>query len=603
MAAPVADIKVEALQSMKRKQLQALCKKHGIKANGKNEELIEQLTDYVQHGGVGENGKDRDDGGSDSEQEYESATEAEVQESQGQGPTGPKKAENSLDNNAAANKDDEGAANELAKDKQDSDTEIESSKAEESPGNDDSDNDNDSGNSGKQELDLAEKIAAEMEARAAALTSDQRKEAIDKYNQSHSIPVETPNKSKQAKKAISFDKAHDKLFEHDDSITSHWAAKRAPGAATPRNKRVNGDLDAAMQGSTKRQRTEQQQQQQQPQLFTPQLSARQRRKSTKSKSKTVKAQRTAAASTKVSDGSKTTAFDGRTRAIGPAELSGTRLFADKVAKSAGEPKGTTEFALLTESNSEKPKMQESLVKTSRAETKEAVKPKASEKSAIPKPAVKADAKKSDTKPAEQPALGKTKIPLPRPIAKPKSKIRAQASSKKPNSADSKTASKPAEQRPKEGSKHTSTKIPVHPPANYKSVESKLKSYISAKPVPAPKVKAVAFNAPDAKGPNKQASAKAALSNNKQSTQPSETQSADRKKEKKKARPPLPKSEKKGNDDKVPNYMKSTKATEIRSQNASKPTAPVRGQQQAATKPGSDTHKARYNPYGRPAKAN
>ncbi|KAJ2546311.1 hypothetical protein EV175_005646, partial [Coemansia sp. RSA 1933] len=55
------DFSVDELQTMKRKQLQSLCKKHGIKANGKNEELVEQLLEATGTDGGEENNKNDND--------------------------------------------------------------------------------------------------------------------------------------------------------------------------------------------------------------------------------------------------------------------------------------------------------------------------------------------------------------------------------------------------------------------------------------------------------------------------------------------------------------------------------------------------------------
>ncbi|KAJ2457276.1 hypothetical protein GGI02_006154, partial [Coemansia sp. RSA 2322] len=67
----LSDINVDELHGMKRKQLQALCKKTGVKANGKSEELIERLMEHIQRGGSDSTSDDSND----DQQHYESAAE------------------------------------------------------------------------------------------------------------------------------------------------------------------------------------------------------------------------------------------------------------------------------------------------------------------------------------------------------------------------------------------------------------------------------------------------------------------------------------------------------------------------------------------------
>ncbi|KAI8324343.1 hypothetical protein GQ54DRAFT_67399 [Martensiomyces pterosporus] len=608
-ASTAAGINVEELHGLKRKQLQALCKKHGIKANGKNEELIEHLTEYAQSGNGSNDAGDADsssDTDSNGEQEYESA--AETEDKSNEDPAISEPADEELGSNAASG--DSNNTSESTESSREDAAELDSEPVETEAERADEHGAREKKDKGdivfktvpasSSELlsmqvpesirpvdnthfsSLADKITAEMEARASALAADQRKEAVEKYNSTHSIlPAETPSKSKQPKKAISFDKAHERLFEHDDSITSHWAAKKVPGAATPRSKRANGDLDSDLQASSKRQRIEP--------LLTPQ-SARQRRKSTKNKSMTAKAQRTSAMKIKAPDGSRTAFAGGRTRFVDALGLSSTKLFADKPLSSTSGSK-KAEFAPLAKPATKAPATGDL------SETRSTPTPATSKPTALPakkqeaKPTTKPDAKQAVKKPAQEkagkPAEAPSLIPRPRPIAKPRPHKAAAAPSDKPNP---KNASKLADARSKTDKKHPSTKLPAHKAASYQNVESKLKSYIHAKPPP-PKVKAVESSVPAAKDPKKQSAPLPQAENNRG------------KKGAKRLQPEAAtSSEKKDAADRVPRYMKSTKATKIRSHQTTAKPAPIKGQQPTkSSTSSSDARKARYNPYNRPAK--
>ncbi|KAJ2829294.1 hypothetical protein IWW50_000940, partial [Coemansia erecta] len=290
---------------MKRKQLQSLCKKYGIKANGKTEELIEQLLEYAQtstvEGGADATNNSESENESDAEQHSETDKAAEPEKVFKVMPTTDSKP---LDMEAP-----------------DSMKFV----------------------SNKEFSSMAERVTAEMEARAAAMAADQRKEVLEKYHAASRPVPETPNKSKQ-EKSISFDKAHDKIFSDNDSIVNHWAANRAPGT-TPRNKRTNGDESAA--ASSKRPRLE-------PLFSSPAVtgsamqSPAQRRKSTKTKAMTARARRTAAATTaSAANGSKTVAGNSRVKSADTNGISATKLFAD-ADNSANAAKNIEDSAPLSE---------------------------------------------------------------------------------------------------------------------------------------------------------------------------------------------------------------------------------------------------------------
>ncbi|KAJ2102216.1 hypothetical protein GGI09_001337 [Coemansia sp. S100] len=276
--ATLADINIEELHTFKRKQLQTLCKKHGVKANGKSEEIIERLIECINNGGSDHVSNDTDD--SDDDQRYDSAAEE------------SKSSTLAADGIAAPEKLFK-VVPLLATEPMDAPESI----AVVEPA---------------QFASQVEKFTAQLEARAAAIAAEMGKEDIEKYNPAYGL-VRTP-RSKTATKTIAFDKAHDKLFSSGDSIANHWSAKKV--TATP--KRVNEDVV----DSNKRPCVEV--------LFkSPSVqpqSARAKRKSTRGKSMTAKSQRTAAPGASL-DGSKTVAVDSRVQSAGDAAaLSSTILF-------------------------------------------------------------------------------------------------------------------------------------------------------------------------------------------------------------------------------------------------------------------------------------
>ncbi|KAJ2455587.1 hypothetical protein EV183_000686 [Coemansia sp. RSA 2336] len=602
---------------MKRKQLQTLCKKHGIKANGKTEELIEQLVEAQTT--VADN--DTSMFKSDDDEEFHEAEEAPAQEK-------VFKVMPTINGKPL---------------------EMESPESMELVKN-------------KEFPSLAEKLTAEMEARAAAMSAEERKEVLDKYNATNEALLKTPNRAKQGKSVL-FDKAHEKIFNNDDSIVNHWAANKVPGS-TPQNKRSNADTgDAA---TSKRPRLE-------PLFSSPSVtrsavqSPAQRRKSTKTRAMTAKARRTAAATTTAANGAQTVATSTRVKAAA-SDLTSTTLFSGSASAASTsiedsapivEPKVNQQSEDLPESNDVEPvskeepacdlpepnepidepadketqqdtatskvdepvdneataqvsefepaEQKESVKESKAAEQEESVEePRVAEQKETTEPAqpstdasdkssesTKVEAPKADsTKPAPSrisaPTTGKSALrpptsAKPAPSAKPVPSSRPTLipTSRKP--IGSKAAGQPTgiptksiqpakkpsvSSHPAVNDAKPSTAKPMHKPADYSNVQSKLKSYINAKPAVASKPK------PSDK-PKLQPAKRPAVS-----------------------AMPKPATSNKADGGSVPGYMRSTKAAEMRSQ----------GQQHTATSkskaPGSDAAnntKPRFNPYGRPTR--
>ncbi|KAJ2334968.1 hypothetical protein GGI00_001604, partial [Coemansia sp. RSA 2681] len=447
--------------------------------------------------------------------------------------------------------------------------------------------------------------------------------------------------------------AHEKLFSGSDSILSHWSAKKTTAATTPSNKRTN---DSSVQDSNKRPRMEVlfESPSVQPQ------SARPRRKSTKTKAMTAKVRRTAAPSASL-DGSKTVSADSRVKPTSDlATLAPTKLFADTPA--AAEPSAATsaaDFAPLTDvapcatkksepaSTIASPKksrpakqVADSVVPASPAkgapkqktaptpskaatttstptppavvpETLSAVAaevastvpaaPAIEPKTARTLPKTTPNATSISTAPTEPsvenkraaPASKPSQIPMARKIAKPKSiaamvskKAATESKIQAPKKAEAtKVASKKADvAKPNAAPASVSTVPATTKPlasqaAGVRNVESKLKSYINSKP-PSPKVKAVKHSMPDSKSLPKPNPAAA------KPTKPVKAPAANA----------ASKDSAAGKD--LPNYMKPTRAKEIRSQQATSKALPkpVSGRPIKA-----DEGKGRFNPYNRSAK--
>ncbi|KAJ2734285.1 hypothetical protein IW152_002416 [Coemansia sp. BCRC 34962] len=651
----LADINVEELHTLKRKQLQSLCKKHGVKANGKSEEIIERLIERIKKGGTdnasNDSGTDSDSDDDNDGQRYDSATD-EVKPSTlpegGNQTTTPGKLFKVV---PLLN------TKPVEMDAPESMTVIEQA----------------------QFASQVEKFTAELEARAAAIAAQMGNGEVEKYNPAYGLIVKTPQ-NKNATKTISFDKAHEKLFNSSDSIANHWSAKKV--VTTPSNKRANDGVPE----SNKRPRVEV--------LFEspavqPQ-SAGAKRKSTRTKSMTVKAQRTAAPGASL-DGSKTVAAERRVKPTGnAAALSSTKLFdtlpatleskavevdfaplIDAASSTKIESKSTSTIGSPRMSRSDKKADTVSLMsptksasKTKAATTpartpakaaatpaktpakaaatpaktparitatpaKTAAAPKEDSAAPLaalpatpavaakvcvakpatpitvpsienPLPEMKVDsvapAKSSAQKKSAVPVTKTSQIPMARKIAKPRSVALLAASATAPKKAalqsKIRAPKKPevAKPPPKQAVAKPSpapisatkapatTKLPSAQPVGFRNVESKLKSYINAKPSP-PKVKAIKPSRPDMKSsakpntatekPIKPAAAPAASVATKDSV---------------------------GKD--MPNYMKPTRTKEVRSKQV---TAKVLSKPGPGMPVKTSDGKARFNPYNRPTK--
>ncbi|KAJ2398293.1 hypothetical protein GGI23_003255, partial [Coemansia sp. RSA 2559] len=279
--ASTTDFNVDELQNMKRKQLQSLCKKHGIKANGKNDELVEQLLEAT-------NADEGEKSNSSIDDKQGNAESDELEPSEGKDDT-------KVDSN-------DSPAIQAA----------ETGSYVDKP----------------QFTSVAEQVIAEMETRALSLAEGQRKEAVEKYNALRNIVAETPRKVQLAEKTTAvFDKAHDKIFKDDDSIVNHWAARKTPGKATPNNKRPNADEGTP--GTIKRPRVEV--------LFaspTVVKAKAQKEGSAQAKAMTSKVQRTQTPKTAAAsvDGSKTAVANSRSKPAGLSKLAATTLFATEIAE-------------------------------------------------------------------------------------------------------------------------------------------------------------------------------------------------------------------------------------------------------------------------------
>ncbi|KAI9506294.1 hypothetical protein BX070DRAFT_219666 [Coemansia spiralis] len=587
----LAELDIEELQKLKRKQLQSLCKKHGIKANGKNEELIEHLLEAATNGGNSNKGN-MDNGISDIE-------DNEGMKADGDDIAGPGTKQDKMFKVLP-----ESCADQPAIETPESMSFVDN----------------------KLFVSLAEKVTAEMEARAAALASSERKAVVAKYEVAHNVVLEAPNKPKSLGKVTAFDKAHDKIFNNDDSIANHWSAKKAPGTETPKGKRANGDTNTLE--SSKRPRIEP--------LFTSPLvtkSIRQKKQMEQTKAATSKAKRMGFARTTASaSGSKTALADSRVKPIDACELSSTVLFAgEKTATDTAAfeelipipGEGTSDKAeilapaaepinaqIINEEpvdSEETSQEEEQLVQDQETEqpAAEIEDHSVSEPTKTQTEATSTDSKsnpssdttgKSKIAALSNIAIGTKLAAINRPSLIPSSKsicnnkpvLSAKAPVSKPTLIPNgrtkisrlNTAKQDAAQRPKQ-------------PASYRNVESKVKAYIDAK-LPEPKVKSVKQVAISANSKSKPTSAigKPLITmGNKQAN------TLLRKKDT---------GLKNGKDDDqktVPSYMKSTRATEIRAQKADEKGSV----KQPLAKSGKSDNinnclaKARYNPYSRVAK--
>ncbi|KAJ1667866.1 hypothetical protein IW140_001417 [Coemansia sp. RSA 1813] len=523
------DLSVDELQKMKRKQLQSLCKKHGIKANGKNEELVEQLLEAA-------SSEEGEDGNGCIKDKKEERTEAD-------------------DSEPSNNEDD-------AKDGSNDPPEIQAPETEnriDKP----------------QFSSVAEQVIAEMETRALSLAESQRKEAVEKYNTAHNIIAETPKNGKLAGKTAAFEKAHDKIFKDDDSILNHWSARKTPGKATPNNKRPNAE-DSSLD-TNKRPRVEV--------LFaspTVVKSKSQKLESVQAKAMTSKVQRTQTPKTVTAsiDGSKTAIAGSRSQPVDLSRLSPTALF-------------THEKAEMKESaEKEAPVAPVAAEATAEEEIARSEKPQNLDTPATePAPVLETNASEQCDR-TEEPAIDKTneqtstvetQLSKQRSLVVPSSKLPAKHKPSITTATAPVSSNKPSDVEKKVVAKQNQAQRPPAKAANYRKVESKIKAYINSKATE-PKANVV-----------KQSSAKASkpepLRNVAKQSLPSfaPVRSKDH----------IAKQAKDSDNEQsnVPNYMKSTRATENR---AHKPEASTQQPLSKNIIPANNA-KARFKPYSRPSK--
>lgn len=366
------------LYQLKRKQLQSMCKKHGIKANGKSEELIEQLLECT-----------------DKPEEYVSATE-----------------------------------------------------------------------------DISRRVAEELDARTSSLDTQERQEILNQ---------QTPHKPTAESlldnppRTPSFDKVHCKLFDMDQSIASHWSV------TSPRSIKRTNSVELAE--SCKRPRIES--------LFGSPRAV-----------KNGKVPRTVA----VPVGGRTKQMLDREDGVMPAPLFAKQSTEPTVEGKIGVPKEeeiaketieqVAEKKSVKSAESAKPTVQQEAVKEPVEQV--AVKPVGPtepivEESTEASKDIKEDVVKEPTKP-----IVEQEAEIPKDDAKePTGQVAANSvESAKPivekKDAVSKTAVK------NKTSVVSGGKIQKKPLSaksqSYRSVESKLKSYLNTKP-PSPKVKPIKHSRP------------------------------------------------------------------------------------------------------------
>ncbi|KAJ2660632.1 hypothetical protein IWW48_002841 [Coemansia sp. RSA 1200] len=433
----ITDLNVDELQKMKRKQLQTLCKKNGIKANGKNEELIEQLLETT-------------------------------------------KADDGLDCNASIEKKDEGTeSSDIESGNQAEDTNGSLYGTPESQAQEDTDCADK-----PQFSSVAEQVIAEMETRALSLADSQRKDAIKQYNATRNIVEETPRKAMTSGKTTVFDKAHDKIFGDDDSIVNHWSARKTPVKTTPNNKRPKPDESTL--DTNKRPRFEV--------LFaSPKVVKAKNQESAHVKAMTSKVQRTQAPRISASSagGSRTAIHDNRSISVDLNGVSPTTLFVNKSQEKMEEkaPVLSTESIISTANTEEATECGVSQEK-GELPTETGFVPELNASESIPiaessttssESAITNDKKQS---PDAQPPPSANK-PLvaseSQEIDMPKALLATDATTLPSNTMNSADTTKAAKQS-------TDQKQPANA-ANYRNVESKIKAYINSKPSE-PKVKAL-----------------------------------------------------------------------------------------------------------------
>ncbi|KAJ1721638.1 hypothetical protein LPJ53_003859 [Coemansia erecta] len=447
MVTAVADIDIDQLAGLKRKQIQSLCKKHGIRANGKTEELVEHLIAYAKDGSKPNEPAAEQEENEEEEQDKDS-TETPEEE-----PTVPEPEQPAEDAAPCLAEDHNGeAVEEVAEEAveesieeatEDATEEVVKEVVEEAA---------------EETIEEATEEAAEVTVEETAdepaeeATQETTKETTKDVNGTSSLPIAdepkdaehkdsstadivpmTPKGSgntKTAPKTLAFDRIHQNMFNSGDSIANHWSVKRA---ATPKAKRVDGDDEVP--ASNKRARIEP--------LFT----------SPGPKPQHPALRDSSSASTSTSN-----------------VPEATELPADQQDTSTTSTSETDIPAVINESEEEKPASTDSTTLSSSSKTDDA------SQSLIQKPTV---SKSSIEKRLSETTSFPSRIPPPRKSDQP-------AATNPAN--DSKTEAKPAS---------TSSA------ANPRVVESKIKAYINAKP-PSPKVKAVKHKVVDPKQPPKAA---------------------------------------------------------------------------------------------------
>ncbi|KAJ2512081.1 hypothetical protein H4217_007067, partial [Coemansia sp. RSA 1939] len=414
---------------MKRKQLQTLCKKNGIKANGKNEELIEQLLETTK---------------ADDDLDCNTGIENKDEDTEADGIESGNQAENT---NSSLYGTPEARAQE------------DTTRAEK-----------------PQFLSVAEQVIAEMETRALSLADSQRKDAIKQYSSTRNIVEETPRKATASGKTTVFDKAHEKIFGNDDSIVNHWSAKKTPVKSTPNNKRPKPDESTL--DTNKRPRFEV--------LFaSPNVVKAKDQEPVHAKSMTTKVQRTQAPRVSASsvEGSKTAIHDNRSKSADLNGVSPTILFVNKPQEKMEEkvPALSAECVTLS-ANTEEATECDLPQEKGESPTETGSVPELDASESIPiaegsttssEPAIADDKKQS---PDVQPPLPANKPPVASESHVLLATDATTVSSNKMSGADATKAAK----------QNTDQKQPAKA-ANYRKVESKLKAYINSKPS-GPKVK-------------------------------------------------------------------------------------------------------------------
>ncbi|KAJ1898394.1 hypothetical protein LPJ66_002780 [Kickxella alabastrina] len=521
-------INIDELSSLKRKQLQSLCKKHAIRANGKSEELIKRIVKYVRGGG-GNDGSISTTGDKDTVTETPSADEDSAIEQDNNNNEEEEEEEEQYESADEALKQVDSQSTLASEPQETADKSDEAPEAASEPAS-------------EPDLDIvdrmqtptvAEQVVAELELRSSALTADERKNILDQFTAENNIVSVTPSKARQiaVPRSVSFDRVHSKIFESDDSIVNHWAASKkekdtvsAAATATPKGKRANADVETPR--SNKRSRVESI-----STLTVRTESPRQKRRG----------------SSKVEPVSSKTAQEDVT---GPEDA---------------EDDGSVEAAAVST---------EKVVVAPSAPVVDPKKPAESVKTAKIKPTTIKD--QTNAKPTVQ---ARKKISKTYIIKHPRSSV-APAERKSKLSTTS-ALSRPVTAKPAKTSEMAPAVVSTQDRAavkgskprvpNFRSVESKVKAYINSKP-PSPKVKAVKYKIVEAK----------------QAPQPQTTKAEPKLKPKPKvsvaaaAEPKTPKVDASGKE--VPGYMRSTRATEVRSH---KPEAAKDG-------------KSRFSPYSRPA---